>query len=342
MSDDETAAAEYDSHPLLSGKAFYLLPLDLLTKIVGRLAERRMDQKLVEMELAISRGATGSKVGRFRKSWITYEFLARHNTRQAISDNGKLSQLDTSPFVRPFSTNYLYSPHRLRHVFQSYLGWLLTNLKFLDEHDDLFSRYIATVHRWGIERIEFSPARILFGASEDDPKRDPAYQEFHQQMDTFCFRWRLLRMVGPYLPIPVGSQADMSVPVSYFISSKVQTGLYLLPDIVPVPSRDEIRRSIDESRSRIGEPDHLSDWFRIIRSGNKAKNRLSRFARIFGVQHYWRVLANRHKPALRSATGKLDEIFAKWLRVSAETIRQDRREIRRRLGEKWLERKSVF
>ena len=80
----------------------------------------------------------------------------------------------------------------------------------------------------------------------------------------------------------------------------------------------------------------------MIRSGNKAKNRLSRFARIFGLQHYWRVLANRHGAGLRSAAGKLDAIFAEWLGVSEGTVRQDRREMTRRLGEKWLERNSVF
>jgi hypothetical protein len=338
--DHEVDPAKYDSHLLLAGKYFFSLPFDLLTFVFRYLGESRFDSELVELELALSQqsGDSSPRVGRWQGSWIQYNLLQKSVAQNAAAHSGEFSRQDTSRFARPFMINHLYSDRRHRGTFQSYVGWLLTSKQFLEEHDDLFASHCSTVRRWGVEHERPSMALQLFGDDRENPEKDPDWKEFCGERDRFYFRWRISGMAGPYLPIPIGSQVHADVPISYFIRNQEQTGLYLLPDIIPVPSRDELRLAIEESRHRLAVPEHLAKWFQMIRPQNRAKNQLNRLARVLLLQHYWRLLHTRHHSAIRNAVGKLEAAFAAWLKVSEETIHQDRLQIAQRLGSKWLDR----
>jgi len=224
------AIAEYDSHALLAGQCFYTLPEDLLTLILTSLGKNRFDDKLIELEFNLScqDGDSGKSVGRWQGSWIHYNLLQNSFSANQLGDSHQYSTPDTSPFARPFTINHLYSDRGHRGVFQSYVGWLLTNAQFLDEHDELLKRNCLVIRRWGIFRARTSPLLQYLYPEREDPETDADWGKFCSERDMFYFRWRLSGMAGPYLPIPIGSDADAGIPVSYFIWSQEQTGLYLL------------------------------------------------------------------------------------------------------------------
>ena len=110
---------------------------------------------------------------------------------------------------------------------------------------------------------------------------------------------------------------------------------FYLPDILPIPSRDEFRNILEESLRRRTSAEHLAEWTRIVRSGNPARNQIHRYSRIFEIQHYLRALHRRHSQALHRKKGALIVSLAAFLDVSDATIEQDLRYIARRLGRDW-------
>lgn len=306
---------DLDSHSFVSERFFHVVPVDLWDAILRQVGKTKFDTERLMVELLISREASqsNSAVARARKSWIWFDMLsgASASTTTMLRVH---SDTDTSPYVKPFSTSLLYSPVRAQRIFKGYLGWLLTNPQFIEEHDDLYSEYAAILSKWGSEPKRLPLSETLFGVvSGRDPYQDPRWNDFSQERNDFYFRWRLTEMRGPYLPIPLGSHTNLTVPVSYFLWSERMTGLYFLPDIVPMPSREEFRLSVNESRRRIDDADQLREWKRIIAGDNQGKNQIDRFARVFKLQHYWRILGDRHETALRKSTSKLEAAFASYL-----------------------------
>jgi hypothetical protein len=107
---------------------------------------------------------------------------------------------------------------------------------------------------------------------------------------------------------------------------------------MPIPSRDQLRGLLDDALHGGDPPDHLAEWFDVIRAGNTARNRLDRFGRLFEVQHYLRILQQRHPTVLPGNMGRIELAVGQSLGLSAESIHADLIEIRRRLGDAWLER----
>jgi hypothetical protein len=109
---------------------------------------------------------------------------------------------------------------------------------------------------------------------------------------------------------------------------------------MPVPSEDDLRRLAEGSISH-EPPKHLEPWAKIIRGG-ASKNELKRYARIFPLLHYWRVLMSRHADALCRQQGRLEEAFAGYFGVERDSIRGDLRLIALRLGPNWHARLAAF
>lgn len=335
---DVTDSPEHDGY-------VYILPDGLFAAVVSTIGVKLPRTATGRDEAALDE-AVGSPfvIGYWRRMPLRYQFLTAKLSQGAVETNGYSDQ-NTTTFVRPFQLRHLYSCWHQLHVFQGYLGWLLTNPQFIQEHDALLEQHLTSFRRWGVHRDRTnatpSMAAQLFGQQQDYPGSDPAWREFESMKEAFCFRWRLAGLAGPDLPLPIGAQVDQDVPITYFVRGIEQTGLFLLPDILPIPSRDQIRKSIDDARRSTNGSNHLAGWFKIIRLGNQAKNQIDRFARVFIVQHYWRTLKSRHAEALSRNTGKLELAFAQWLEVSEETIHQDRLMIARRLGRNWSIRKHA-
>lgn len=77
---------------------------------------------------------------------------------------------------------------------------------------------------------------------------------------------------------------------------------------------------------------------RLVAGSNTGKQAIARNARIFVLQHFWRVLHHRHSAALRRRSAMLKRSFARLLNTGEQSIHQDLLAIRRRLGPNWVER----
>jgi hypothetical protein len=115
-------------------------------------------------------------------------------------------------------------------------------------------------------------------------------------------------------------------------------GHFFLPDTMPIPSRDSLRGALTDARRLAGEEKHLHEWLGISHSSATARNRMDRFSRLFEIQHYWRILRQRHAAAIRGNAGRAETAIGQFLGLSAESIHRDLGEIRSRLGKDWPDR----
>jgi len=147
--------------------------------------------------------------------------------------------------------------------------------------------------------------------------------------------------VSPTNEVRIGSKLRAARTANGFTLDQLAGATGLTKGFLSRIERDETspRKCAVTSRRRMAQPDHLRKWFQIIRPGNQAKNQLNRFARIFSLQHYWRLLHQRHRSAIKDAVGSLEFAFSKWFEVSEGSVHQDRLNIMRCLGSNWLDRR---
>jgi hypothetical protein len=115
-------------------------------------------------------------------------------------------------------------------------------------------------------------------------------------------------------------------------------GIFQLPEIYPLPARDEFRSILSDAHTARVGTEHLAEWQSIIRLENTAKNQIDRYARIRTLVHYWRTLHVRHAARLNRKTGKLQQAFGEYLGTRAHSIKKDLQFIKRRLGPDWASR----
>ena len=225
----------------------------------------------------------------------------------------------------------------LRRFRQGYIGWLISNRQFLDEHDALLAAHAQVVRRLGTDCVGFiRPSGTIL--SDTEPAPDPRLAEFNPACEAFLTHWRLLSLPGPYLPIPLQPLMAGNFPQTVVSQLTRAGGVFFLPDTMPIPSRDQLRGMLDDTLHRGERPEHLGEWLEITRAGNNARNQLDRFGRLFEVQHYWRILHDRHPAALEGNIGWLEVALGEFFRLSDQTIHSDLIEIRRRLGDAWMDR----
>jgi hypothetical protein len=332
---------EYLSHSLVKDKFFYTIPVDLLRKVVAEVGYERFDASLLEMEfdLAMPCGDHSRYAGYWNGAALSYRGLRLRYAR-LLSDKDKEKKWpqlkENFTELRIYDVEWDY-PTR-RRDFRSFAGWLLTHRPFLKEHDQLWLQNVDVIRRWGTGQKEFPATDVIYTNEANNPFNDPEWVSYSSQRRDFLIRWRLGGLPGPYLTEPLEPNMDGWIDLTLLKDLGEAGGVYFVPDTVPLPSRDELRESIEDSRGRRKTADHLSEWFEYIRPNNSARNQLDRFSRIFELQHYWRLLHERHPQALKNAVGKLEYAFASWFDVSRETIRQDLIRIRRCLGSNWLAR----
>ena len=216
----------------------------------------------------------------------------------------------------------------------------MTNRQFLDEHDVLLANHVETVRRWGTCHAatllpESYRIHLVPGA---DPNADPMWQEFISDCNPFLLRWRLAGLAGPYLPVPSTPLMAGNFPLSVVQQLMGVGGIFFVPDTMPIPSQSQLRGLLEHALHHGDSPEHLSEWFDIGRASNTAKNRMDPFIRMFALQHYWRILSQRHASSMSGKIGCCQRVLATILEVRPNQIKQDLIAIRNRLGDDWLER----
>src|SRR3954470_7644293 len=141
-------------------------------------------------------------------------------------------------------------------------GWLLANPQFLGEHDGLFRRWVGAIN----DRAGRHEAPLLAELGmRPCVASDAAEKSFDDEVVKFLVRWRLLKLPGPQLPEPLKPMMGGKFPGSIIEQLMDAGGLFNIPDIFPIPSRDELRGML-QGALRSDNDSHLAQWQAIVHS----------------------------------------------------------------------------
>lgn len=333
-----TVPSRFLGHPLVEDRYFCTLPEAFWNDVVERVGSDRFDPALVELETHLSAmcgdhsQTAGFRHGRpfifcLRRKAMT---LSAEEAQAAGLDRNQ-AQLDHVARIAEERLGGMYKTTR------AYTGWLMSNLQFLGELDELMQTWEAMVLRWGFDRLgKILPTGMFLPG--DDPTADERWAGYSAAFEQFFARWRLRGMAAPYLPIPLEPLMSGQFPVSVLPQVMNSGGAFVLPDIYPVPSREQLRGMLDDSLHGIPSGDHLDEWMKLIAADNASKKSFAMFARLFEVQHYYRLLHHRHEAALRRKLGPVKDALAAYLEVDRRTINDDLTFLNQQLGPEWIER----
>jgi hypothetical protein len=327
-------------NPELRDDLVFTIPLTILNGLVAKIPKDEFDSGALRDEYCLAESCAGATnhIGYWRGQPIFCTWLHRQAPIKVTEEDVEMLRWGGTAAKWNKSLSRL-NPLSLwvNDCLRGYCGWLMTNPTFREEHDALFETWQARVSEYGIPNspiVKPGPGKLPNGYKECD---DDELKAFYDAFEDFFRRWRLNRLIAPEVPEPIGPHL---APLSEFEAlRRIHMGgaLFHLPDIFPIPSRDELRNVLDDGRAG-DTPEHLVEWATIIRSGNKGKKELYAFGRLFELQHLWRALHQRHGKALCGAGTVLRSVLARPLGVSPETLRRDLVEIKKRLGPDWYPR----
>jgi len=323
----------------LRDRLFFTVPEQLLDEVVRRVGRDRFDQELLDEEYRLSRpcGDHTARVGYWGGQPIICFGLRRGAAPQLTYEQAQ--QLGTATAEAEFLEQRRKVERTIDLVegaLRGYCGWLMTNRQFVTEHDALFCTWHTMIRKYGIPKI---------GMVATGPYQPPKHwhemkgraKKFVDAFEKFFLHWRLVRLSAPGLPEPIGPGLAPLAKTQILRRMRMGGPVHHLPDIFPIPSRDELRDALETARL-LEIPEHLREWSDMIRGANRGKKHIYTFGRRFELQHFWRVLHERHGEALGGEENSVRQAFAKFLHVSPESIRKDIRYIARRLGDDWYTR----
>ena len=233
-----------------------------------------------------------------------------------------------------------------------FAGWLMANGEFLDEHDQLLCRYRERFLVDGFPRPWQHPSdrtserqfvRLVPKLSVDQSNPPNAFvfedDAWIAAYRAFCERWRLDDLAGPFLPEPMvphlpwdDGAAGLSV-----VPGQVT---FVIADIFPMGGNGFIGEVIDDvlRGGHRADQQHLRGWLKIVGKSSFAKNQIPRYVRVFRLQHYWRIICQRHDSRLKRRQVPLQRAFATYFNVDGATIKRDLGLLRRQLGKDWATR----
>ena len=329
-----TVPADLDNHVLVHRKYFYTLPPSLLKLLVDAVGGDSFVDELLELEFALSAhvGDHGYSAGCLDGNVLQYEFLGDRKPLTLSEENARRIGL-TKETVRQFERTANHRIETLGIPGRGYVGWLLTNPVFLDEHDDLFRRSRDDIRKHGIPKPMM--AKPVFGRTRKGAAGRSDREPFILEFRDFCHRWRLQTFAGPYLPLPNEPQIPDLLFRPEGLAAAKGTTTNSIPDIFPVGDRGELQSAVDDAVHGGERPSHLADWYAIIDSANSAKNPIIRYVRLFRFQHFVCVWYSRHARALyRKKTHMLDAL-AEFFNVSKDTIKSDWKFLDDNVGKDW-------
>lgn len=215
---------------------------------------------------------------------------------------------------------------------RAYAGWLMTNRQFVEEHDALLQKWSPTLAVQGYECVD----SLKNDAAANTPKNNAGVngEPCRRALQRFLARWQLRALSAPQLPLPLHplSLADVSCKVDV---NHTGLGIFLFPTTIPLPSGDLMRGILEHELRASTDNSHLQEWLSIVRTSRAARNLLPKFGRLFELQHYFRILQQRHRHALHRRATVLKSVLAKYLGAKARTIHSDLNFIAKRLGKRW-------
>jgi hypothetical protein len=328
--------AEYQNHCLIRNRFFYTIPEQLLQAVCEPQTGETLgtDEALLQMEGTLSQlsGDHGSRVGFWNDTPIDCTLMATMPLlrRQDLAQFGNLSEEAISDCLRAANEHLL----SFAGISCGYAGWLMTNPTFLSEFDALREEFGQQMNEWGTSIVGL-PIPSTQPAGLFNPTGEQGWNEYDTAVLEFCVRWRLQGLAGPRIPIPMRPMMGGHFPLSVVEQLMRAGGVFNWPDTFPIFARDELRELLTTALQRPESSEHLSEWHHIISSSNKAKNQIGPFERRFRLQHFWRLLRERHAKAFNRRLNRIERAFAEYFGVDETTIRLDRTVISKALGKTW-------
>lgn len=324
---DQLSAAEVQ-HPLIANKYFYILPKPLVESVFAEVPKKHLDDEVVELELASAtiREQHRSLVGFAAGKPIHYAHLGEAVPELMSRDDAEFIGLNPVK-ARQAALEAEAILAEQRAVLKARCGWLMTNRQFLDEHDE------QVASRPLVASNEADASNDAGNVSETTDDKIPGPSDHI----AFLKRWRLKQLVAPGLPDPPGLLVEL--PGTSLIPEHLRehTVTLSVPDFHPLPSRDETRHWIDAAYPT--QPaDHEREWREVTASNQTAKQRMQTWGRHFELQHYWRVVSQRHPNAFDQARGRLGTAFANFFNLSENALRKNLGLLEERLGPGWPSR----
>jgi len=322
---DSSVPAADRQHPLIAQQTFYTLPLGLWKAAQSEIGRQHFDADDLALELRLSElcGDHTFQIG-FRNGLpILFNRLRNSplsSPKPDCDEWRQKSDVEWRACLRELSNRSSHFASMVR----GYLGWLLTNPLFLDEHDRLFDK--ATQELPTISIPQMSEARCSGNQLPDGWERQSVETgNIAADFRDFCARWQLTEFAGPYLPKPI------EVRISNPFAPNAGAPQFQLPATIAIDGKGLVRELISDcQRQSVG--DHLREWLEIIGPDNQGRKSLYRYERIFELQHFGRILAVRHPAALAGNKERLRAAFAAFFKTSADSIRDDLRTVKARLS----------
>ena len=331
-----TPPAKFLANPLVGTRYFFTLPRALLDEFceIGRevIAEETLD---LEYELSELCGDHSFLVGFFKGRPVEYPLLHQSTSgtcqpKRRKSLAGRESQAGLDHAMRLLDERTA----AFAQTMQAYIGWLMTNAEFLDEHDAILTQWSDIVAA-GALTAWHSPAERDTGFRRRS-SRDPRWTEYQAAFHAFFHRWRLQRLAAPYLPVPLQPHLGGSIPPSLVPEITAARPRFNLPDIYPVsPNFHDL---VEDALRGPEHPRHMDAWMRLVSGKNTARTPLFKFRRLFELQHYWRIFHARHARAFHRKAKIVKEVLAGFLEVDWNTIHRDLLLLNKQLGSGWVSR----
>lgn len=329
------------NHPLIHGQVFYTLPSSFWKSLFKKLDKARFDSEVVviELQLATCSDSIGACVG-FRNGLPLTDELLRPINQLSNSNRTTEEYFQSRGWTTGQIRNFCKEADRrvelLTESRRGYLGWLFTNRNFLEEFDalkhacpEITSAGKPVPLAFALPIGESAIPQQLRPVEKPDPSVT-ALQNFYE-------RWRLQSITGPRTIQPIGIQSPVMLPGRSSAQSQSSGALLYIPDIAPLPDRDELRLMLENSIRGSGDaPPHLTEWIELVRADTKGKKSIQKYARWFRIQHVLRVLYSRHANSLIRCNRKMEEVLIECLSIKPDTIHHDLIALRRRLSKNWF------
>jgi hypothetical protein len=329
--------------PQIGDRLFYSLDPKLIA-LLCQLSHGALDQTILETETLLGNRNEShcTQVGMWKGRTIQYRFLANLppllesiGPRPAEWKNDPFWQ-DIGNWCNPVTIKAVEEKvDRIYSMSAGYCGWLLANPEFVEEHDKFFDMFQKPIREIG----------ALPPMDDRDSIISRSLKRCRNAYELLCTRWELAGLAGPYLPIPLQPHLPVLANALHLLPAMARAGgvFIYFPHSHPLPNRKDLRELIEDARSRASTPAHLKEWAKLVGAKNSGKKGIPHFARLFRLQHWWRVLHHRHWKQASRHMEDLQRALAVFLLgddpgdTHFETIRDDLTFLtKRRLLSDWL------
>lgn len=313
---------------LLERNVYYVIPLSLWASVVLNVGRERFteDDQRREREIAEAARDDSGNVAIRHDAFVNYLDLL---PIQPVILNPEAAEVlgKTPAQARQLARSATERLAEINGPRRAYLGWLLTNPQFLREHEDLHRQFDNQLEDQGYPQPRQASSRRPDERLVDSERWIGGCREFY-------VRWRLQSLILPHLPMPLPFQIPV---IEDPATGSAREGVVTcsIPDIYPTRGRGLIDATMEDALRGRGAPEHLQEWFQIVRRSSATANVLPMYARWFRLQHYWRLLHRRYPEPLHRKKRVLIEVFATFFEISSDTIKSDLRRIEERLGSGW-------